>query len=114
MGRRYGLPLLIILLTGISLNTLGYILSGNIGTKIIIILRCALMFTFGLSIFMGRKKRNQSWIKKLVISFFLIFFLVWDLGYVMIPELKTIFNFLGIKGYVIYLVYIYCGYAFYD
>jgi hypothetical protein len=114
MGRRYGLPILIILLTGISLNTLGIILSGDIGSKIIIILRCVLMFVFGLNMYVGRKKRNQSWIKKLVISFFLIFFLVWDLGFVMIPELKTIFNFLGIKSYVIYLVYIYCGYAFYD
>ena len=114
MFRRYGLPVLLILLTGISLNMLGVILYGNIGNDIMTILRCALLFAFGLSMFTGRKKRNQSWIKKLLISFFLIFFLVWDLGYVMIPELKSVFNFLGIRGYVIYLVYIFCGYAFYD
>lgn len=114
MFRRYGLPLLIILLMGVALNTLAVILSGDVEFYFITVTRCVLTFTFGLSLFQGRKKRNQSWLKKLMISFLLIFFLIWELGFVMIPELKSVFNFLGINGFIIYLVYAYCGYAFYD
>ena len=39
-------------------------------------------------------------------------FLLWDLGYIVFPQLKSIFNFLGIQGFVIYMVYVYCGWAF--
>ena len=44
----------------------------------------------------------------------MIFFLVWELGYIMIPELKNAFDLVGISGAVVYLVYIYCGWSFFD
>ena len=43
-----------------------------------------------------------------------MFFLLWALGYIVFPQLKSIFNFLGIQGFVIYMVYVYCGWAFFD
>ena len=52
--------------------------------------------------------------KKVIVSFVMIFFLVWDLGYIMIPELKAVFDNLGIIGYIVYLIYIYCGWSFFD
>ena len=112
--KRYGLPLLIILLIGISMSVLSSLLTGGLGIAVLKILRCCLLFLFGLSLDLKKHRRNQSWLKKLIIAFFLIFFLIWDLGYVMLPELKQVFNFLGIYGYIIYLIYIYCGYAFFD
>lgn len=114
MFKRYGLPMLIMIVLGIGINILQSFLHGEIGNIIIKITICALLFSFGLVLNNRKRSRNESWFKKIVISFFLIFFLVWDLGYIMIPQLKSFFNLLGINGLIIYLVYICCGWSFFD
>lgn len=114
MYRKYFLPLGILLGLSIGLRWLDPILNGQLGEAIIIILRAVLLFCFGLSLNLGKRKKYETWLRKVIISFVFIFFLVWDLGYIMIPELKMIFNYLGLYGYIVYLIYIYCGWSFFD
>ena len=114
MLKRYVYPLLIILIISLGLNLLRNILQDAFFNPLFIILNASLLFAFGMHLNIYKRSKNQAWFKKLVISFFLIFFLVWQLDYIMIPELKGIFNMLGINGSIISLVYIYCGWAFFD
>ncbi len=114
MVRKYLLPLAILLVLSVGLRWLDPLLNGQIGEAIIIILRACLLFMFGLSLNVAKKRRYETWVRKVIISFVFIFFLVWDLGYIMIPELKTAFNYIGLYGYIVYLVYIYCGWSFFD
>ena len=114
MYRRYILPLLLLLALSLGLRWLGLILTGDVGNALLIILRAVLLFSFGMSLNIAKRRRYESWVKKVIVSFVFIFFLVWDLGYVMIPELKTIFDLMGLSGYIVYLIYIYCGYVFFD
>ena len=114
MYKKYLLPLALILCLALGLRWLEPLLDGRLGEMIIIILRACLLFGFGLSLNCGKRKRYETWVRKVIISFIFIFFLVWDLGLVMIPELRAVFSSIGISGYIIYLIYIYCGWSFFD
>ena len=113
MLKRYGYPLFIILIISLGLNILRGIFNNQFNALFIILYAC-LLFSYGVSLNLYKRSKNQSWFKKLVISFFIIFFLVWQLGYVMIPELKSFFNMLGVTDNIISLIYIYCGWSFFD
>lgn len=112
--RRYGLPFLIMIVGGLIVRLFNNYLPGAVRSVLVTIAVAVILFAFGLSLNIHKKRRDESWFKKLVISFFLIFFLLWDLGYIVFPQLKSVFNFLGIQGFVIYMVYVYCGWAFFD
>lgn len=114
MYRKYFLPIAVLLGLSLGVRWLDPLLNGTLGEAIIIILRAVLLFCFGLSLNIAKRKRYETWVRKVLISFVFIFFLVWDLGYIMIPELKTVFNYLGLYGYIVYLIYIYCGWSFFD
>ena len=114
MFRKYFLPLAIILILAVGLRWLDPLLNGELGNALIIVLRAVLLFGFGLSLNISKKRRYETWLRKVIISFVFIFFLVWDLGYIMIPELKRFFDYLGLTGYIVYLIYIYCGWSFFD
>ena len=114
MYRKYFLPIAVLLGLSLGVRWLDPLLNGTLGEAIIIILRAVLLFCFGLSLNIAKRKRYETWVRKVLISFVFIFFLVWDLGYIMIPELKTVFNYLCLYGYIVYLIYIYCGWSFFD
>lgn len=114
MNKKYFLPLGVLLLLSLGIRWLDPLLNGGFGNFVITVLRAGLLFSFGLCMNVGKRRKNETWVRKVLISFIFIFFLVWELGYVMIPELKNIFDFLGLYGYIVYLVYIYCGWSFFD
>ena len=112
--RRYGVPLIIILLGGFLVRLEYTIFSGNLESTLVILTRSLTMFGFGISLYHFKKRRNESWLKKIFISFFLLFFIFWEMGYVVLPQLKSFFNMLGIEGFVLYCFYVYLGYSFFD
>ncbi|MBR3151829.1 MAG: hypothetical protein IKF46_07615 [Erysipelotrichaceae bacterium] len=114
MNKKLLMPLAVILITALGLRWLSALLKGQIAFLVLTVLRCILLFWFGLTLNTGKRKRHETWLRKVIISFVMIFFLVWELGYIMIPELKNAFDLIGISGAVVYLVYIYCGWSFFD
>ena len=112
--RRYGLPLIILILGGFLVRLEATYLIGSLQTTLVICTRALVMFGFGISLYQHRRRRNESWLKKIFISFFLIFFIFWEMGYVVLPQLKAFFDFLGIYGFVLYCFYVYLGYSFFD
>ena len=112
--RRYGLPVLIMVISGLLVRLFNTYLPGSIRSLIVTITMPVALFAFGMALHVHKKRRDESWFKKLVICFVLLFFLLWDLGYIVFPQLKAVFDFLGIQGFVIAMVYVYCGWAFFD
>ncbi len=108
------MPIIVLLIMSVGLRWLDLILTGQIGFIIITVLRALLLFWFGLTLNVTHRRRNETWLRKVIISFVFIFFLVWDLGYIMIPELKNLFDSIGLYGYIVYLIYTYCGWDFFD
>lgn len=114
MYKKYIMPIIVLLIMSVGLRWLDLIITGQIGFIIITVLRALLLFWFGLTLNVTHRRRNETWLRKVIISFVFIFFLVWDLGYIMIPELKSFFDSIGLYGYIVYLIYTYCGWAFFD
>lgn len=105
---------MILILGGLLVRLEASFLSGSIANTLVIITRALVMFGFGISLNTAKRRRNESWLKKIFVSFFLIFFIFWDLGYVVLPQLKVFFNFLGIEGFVLNCFYVYLGASFFD
>ena len=114
MNKKKLLPLAVILLTALSLRWLTLPLSGQAAFLALTLLRCVLLFCFGLVLNNGRRKRSETWPRKVIISLVMVFFLVWELGYITLPQLKNSFSLIGISETVIGLIYIYCGWSFFD
>ncbi len=106
---KYGYPLLVMIISGIIARLLNYFaVNGEIVT---IVLACC-YFAFGLSLY--QRKRSNAWLSKLIVAFLFLFFVLWDCGYIVLPQLKSLFDFVGISGFVVKMFYIYCGYIFFD
>ena len=112
--RRYGLPLILLLLGGFLVRLEASFLTRDLKTTAVILTRALVMFGFGISLYHARKRRNESWLKKIFISFLLLFFIFWEMGAVVFPQLKAFFDFLGIEGFVLFCFYVYLGYSFFD
>lgn len=112
-SQSYVWPLLIIIGGGFIYKILTTILTGTYGNIALYLFQVAVMFSLGVSL-NYRSKKTQTWVKKLVIAFFMFFFIIWNLNYTMIPQLKQITDYLGIYGFVVHLIYVYCGWSFFD
>ncbi len=81
--------------------------------ELVIIIISLLFFVLGLCL-NQTKKRNHTWIKKVLISFILLFFIITQIGYYIFPEIHSILNFFAIDGFVYYMIYVLCGYEFFS
>ena len=79
-ARRYGIPFLIMIVSGLIVRLFNMYLPVSIRSTLVTIAIAISLFAFGLSLHIHKKRRDESWFKKLVISFFLMFFVLWDLG----------------------------------
>lgn len=105
--RNVGYPLCIMIIGGLLVR----FLNPYVPNEVIIILVAVTCFAVGVSLHYGKK--SNGWIQKFVIAFFFLFFIFWDLGYIVLPELKNIFDLVGIQGFVIHLFYVFCGWSFF-
>ncbi len=102
-----GYPLCTLAIGGLLIRYLSPVI-GNFFTVVLI---AAVCFAFGVSLHQGKK--SKEWVHKFVVAFFFLFFLFWDLGYIVLPELKQFFNFIGISGVIVRLFYVFCGWSFF-
>jgi len=112
-SKRFAVPLGILVFGGWSIRILQSILQGEDEKFMVAIVIAMVCFAFGISLNPFRKKK-QTWLKKVIVSFVLLFFLLWNLGYLVLPQLKIIMNLLAIEGFIIYLIYVFCGWTFFD
>ena len=112
--KKYGLPIAVALVGALIVRLVEGFFTFNGAGTLVVLLKDSVLFAFGVSLCQKKRRKNESWFKKLILAFVVFFFVCWELGYVVFPALKTVFNFLGVRGFVVSLVYIYCGWAFFD
>ncbi len=112
--RRYILPLLVLMLGALLIRIEYVLFSGSIENTLVIVTQALVMFGFGITLNAFRKRKNEGWILKIIISFLLLFFIFWDLGIIVFPELKSFFETIGFTGFVVHCFYVYLGYSFFD
>lgn len=112
--KKYLYPILTLICLAIGLNILPMILSHALLIIVKTIFISVMLFIFGMLLNVRKRSRYESWFKKVVLSFLWFFFLFYQFGYIMIPQLHRLFQLLGIQGIIIYFIYIYLGWAFFD
>lgn len=112
-NKKYTYPLVLLFVGAFLLRLLDNYTSGVTFDRIIVILKVALLFSFGLALNL-HSKRKQTWVKKVVVSFIVVFLTIYSMGFIVIPQVAFLINFLGIYGFVLDLVFIFCGWTFFD
>lgn len=105
--RNVGYPLCVLMIGGLLVR----FLSPYVSNEIVIILISVVCFAFGVSLHYGKK--SNGWVQKFIVAFFFLFFLFWDLGAIVLPQLRQFFTIVGINGFVIHLFYVFCGWSFF-
>lgn len=111
--KRYAIPLAVLVIAGIVCRLLNTYLSGEMRTVIVTTAIALSCFSFGVSLNPYRKNR-RTWVKKLIVAFVVLLLILWELGVIVFPQLTTVMNFLGISGFVRYLLYVFCGWTFFS
>ena len=119
LWRNLFLPLLIIII-----GTLFYRLVSGFGSILfipssflLVLIKAITCFAFGMAIKTHKRKRSSEWVGKLIISFVMFFYILLSLGYLNgFGELIHILNILGLTSetLAIPLIYVLCGYLFFD
>ncbi|MBE6113444.1 MAG: hypothetical protein E7191_00010 [Erysipelotrichaceae bacterium] len=114
--RKFGLPVCIIII-----GTVMYRVVGSFGfafkSVVMELIKAFTFFSFGMALNTYKKKRSSAWIGKLIISFVMFFYVFYSLGYITgFGNLVNVLNMLGLLHSVmaIPLVYILCGFLFFD
>ena len=111
--RYIGYPLFILLISGFLYQLVATYISGVLGSTLLVLIRVCALFSFGLAL--NKTKRRNMSVWKIVLSVALTIFLVlYELGLFALPILSDVLSFFGVGGFVICMLYIYCGYIFVD
>lgn len=113
LWKKYGLPLLIVI-AGTLLWQLGRTLKLSAIAQEMIY--TATLFSFGVSLRSVQKKRSSGWVGKLIICVVLTLFVLHRLA---VFNLHGIVPFLALAGLTnqtiaVPLIYVWCGYLFFD
>ncbi len=110
--KKYGWPLLTIFAAGILVRIENMFIKGS-SHHFFYTLTLAIAF-FALGVCLQPKRKNKTWVKKLIVSFVFFLLILYDLGALKPAFLEKIFAFAGIYQFSLYLLYLYLGWLFFD
>ncbi len=109
---KYLTPVLVIVIGGWLVRLENMFLHGSAQHLLSV---CTLAFAlFGFGISLQTRRNNKTWVKKLIVSFVFLFFLLLDLGYLNLPLVSGILYYLAADGIFYKLIYVLCGWLFFD
>ena len=116
LWKKLGLPLLIIII-----GTLLYRIIGEFAFAFkdvaLELVTAFTFFSFGMALNTYKKKRSSAWVGKLIISFVMFFYIFYSLGYFNgLGSFVNVLNILGLlhKVMAIPMIYVLCGFLFFD
>ena len=111
--QKIGIPCIIMIA-----GSLGYSMLNTMHMQswIIELWKAITFFSMGLSLNTYKKKRSSAWVGKLIISFVMFYYIGMQLGYIPANQVTIILRILGLTSPVIAvpLVYLLCGFLFFD
>lgn len=105
-------PLIVLFLTFVLIQISGWLFNGQPYTMLIAIITLAMYFSLGLALHTNKRK-NQDWIKKVLISLLLIIIVFDRLGVVQIQVL-SVSRFINDYPSIINAFVVYLGWLFFE
>ncbi len=112
--RKYGLPFLILLLGSFGLQLVREYVYVSFKETLLAILTALLLFIFGASLNDHKKTRNDTWLKKMLIMFVYIAFILIYLNVIRIDAISVAMATIGFTNVIYYMLFIYFGYIFFS
>lgn len=111
--KRYGIPLIVIIISSISLYLFGNYAFFAGKETVTVILTALSLFIFGIYLNITKSRKSDSWIKKFIVFSVFILLIVMQLGLFSIKFISVFLNMIG-ANYLIYcMLYIYLGFIFF-
>lgn len=111
--KKYILPFLIIIGGSFLLNIIRKSVSIPSVDVLITVLSVILAFVLGASLNDRRSTRGDSWLRKMIIMFLFIAFVLFYLGVIKAGFLNEAFKYLGFTDIIYYFLFIWFGYLFF-
>ena len=77
---RYALPCIIMIVSSLLVRLIRTYIQGAFKTELVAIVIALCLFCFGLSLNIKKRSRYESWLKKVLLSFILLFFCMLGFG----------------------------------
>ncbi len=69
---------------------------------------------FALGVSLQSRRKNKTWVKKLIVSFVFLFLMLYDIGVLKITIIEQVFSIAAIQQFSLYALYVYLGWMFFD
>lgn len=112
--KKYGLPFLILIGGSFLIQLVRNYIFVSFKSTLISILTAILLFGFGISLHERKRKSGDTWLKKMIIMFVYVVFLLIYLGTINIPVINSTLETIGFTSVVYYMLFIYLGFVFFS
>lgn len=112
--RKYGLPFLILIAGSFLLGLAREYIYFSFKEELLTVLTALLLFGFGAALNDHRKTRGDTWLKKMIIMFLFIVFLLIYMGVIRFNFITVALSTLGFTNVIWYMLFIYFGYIFFS
>ncbi|MBR2684653.1 MAG: hypothetical protein IKE59_01210 [Erysipelotrichaceae bacterium] len=109
---KYLTPILILMGGGWLIRLENLLIKGSANHLFVTVTLALTLFGFGIAL--QPRRNNKTWVKKLLVSFVLLFFLLLDLGYLKVGIVSDLLYYGALDGVIYYMIYVFCGWLFFD
>ena len=112
--KKYGLPFLIIIISAFISEMIRQYVYFSFKAGFLAVVLAILLFAFGASLNDHRKTRGDTWLKKMIIMFLFVVFVLLQLRVVHFDFIDIAFSTIGFTDMIYYMMYVYLGYVFFS
>ena len=112
--KRLTLPIIIILVSALLVKLIDRFVTFSFTPTIITLLIVSALFFFGMVLNKNQKRISPAVFKKVFAILVVVLLMLMQMGYFTLPFVSSTFNYFGIDGFFLNMIYIYCGYLFAD
>ena len=112
--KKYGLPFLILIVGSFLIQLVRNYIFVSFKAVLISVLTAILLFGFGISLHNHKRKKGDTWLKKMLIMFVYVVFVLMYLGTISIPVIDSALETIGFTNVAYYMLFIYLGFVFFS
>ena len=111
--KKYGIPFILIIAGSFILYLIRTYISFAGKDTLLAVLTAVMAFIFGATLNSSHSSRGDTWIKKMIVMFLFIFFLLIYMGVVRINLITQALNFIGFNSTMYFFLFVWFGFLFF-
>ncbi|MGN1398695.1 MAG: amino acid permease [Erysipelotrichaceae bacterium] len=111
--KRYGYPLIVIVLASLLLYLFRTYVSVSDQYTIYIILESLALFIFGVYLNGYKSRKSNGWVKKFIVFFAFMLLVFMQLGIFELKIISVVLSFIRANSIIYFMLYVYLGYIFF-